>query len=156
MCNILQVCFRHTSASELCASACISFYLVLPSSVPLLHIEVLDVVYINLSITLQGSGRLCKMMLFDNVHRNREKNRVGRGNHWGQAGNRSQVTQQLSISSLALLSLSLSGSLGDTLAHAATFMHTNTHDLCFIFFLLPPFQKSYTVDCCLIYWRETD
>lgn len=130
-----------------------SFYLVPLSSVPLHHVEVLDVVYINLSISHLGSGRLCEMMLFDNVHRNKEKNRAGRGNHRGQAGNRSQVTQQLSISFLALLSLSLSG---DSLAHAATFMNTNTHDMCFLKFIYFPALPEITHCGLLSFWRETE
>lgn len=73
---------------------------------------------------------LCWMRRFDSVHRNRE--RIGESLEvitGDGGGNGSQVSLQLSLSFLSLLSLSLSGCLSGTLAHAATFMHANTPDL---------------------------
>lgn len=105
----------------------LSFSLFLPLSVPLQHVKVLDVVNINLSIFLQSWGGNREMMLFDNVLRNGEKNRVGWGNHQGQRGNGSRVTLQLSISFLPLLSLSLSGSFRHTHPRCLKPTHKNTH-----------------------------
>lgn len=67
----------------------VSFSLFLPLSAPppLRHVKVLDAVYINPSIFLEGWRRDCEMMLLDNVRTNGEKNRAGRGNKKRRGGN---------------------------------------------------------------------
>ena len=50
LCNLVSISLNYVSS----ACALLSFSFFLPLSVPLQHVKVLDVVYINLSIFLQG------------------------------------------------------------------------------------------------------